>query len=233
MAEFGSAEQFIQGLKKSKNTYVECPHCRFVFSLFAANIMYGKNPPKDLLAKSQKQLTKTLDDYAKLMQRWLDNIEKFKTEKYNINYEWRNKLNLKYQEFLRREGVLKEKVRHMKNDVAATQKEIIKEKTDKALLTSRSVIEGHIAELFPIFKKTKINPADLCAMVPTQPVDFVVFDGLFQKEVKHVTFVDVKKGKSGLTDTQKSIKASVEDGHVDFKEIRVNFDKIKGNAVIK
>ena len=101
MAEFGSAEQFIQGLKKSKNTYVECPHCRFVFSLFAANIMYGKNPPKDLLAKSQKQLTKTLDDYAKLMQRWLDNIEKFKTEKYNINYEWRNKLNLKYQEFLR------------------------------------------------------------------------------------------------------------------------------------
>ena len=53
---------------------------------------------------------------------------------------------------------MKEKVRHMKQDVAATQKEIIKEKTQKALLSSRSAIEGHIAELFPLFKKTKINP---------------------------------------------------------------------------
>ena len=156
--------------------------------------MYGKNPPKDLLAKSQKIVMKAQEKLENLQEQYDIAKDSWKYDLEAKNSDWRNKLDLKYQEFLTKEGLLKEKVRHMKQDVAATQKEIIKEKTQKALLSSRSVIEGHIAELFPLFKKTKINPADLCAMIPTQPVDYVVFDGLFQKEVKAVTFVDVKKG---------------------------------------
>ena len=233
MDKHNSAEQFVQGLKKSKDTYVECPHCKMIFSLYTAKMMYGKNPPKDLLAKSQKIVMKAQEKLENLQEQYDIAKDSWKYDLEAKNSDWRNKLDLKYQEFLRKEGLLKEKVRHMKQDVAATQKEIIKEKTQKALLSSRSAIEGHIAELFPLFKKTKINPADLCAMIPTQPVDYVVFDGLFQKDVKAVTFVDVKKGGSQLSHVQKTIKESIEDGHVDFKEIRVNFDKIKGNAVIK
>jgi len=228
-----STDDFIQGLKKSKETYVECPHCRNIFSLFGAKMMYGKNPPKDILAKSQKMVLRANKKLADLQNDYDEDIEDLREQKNTLNYQWKNKIYLKNEEFRNKESLLKEKVRHIKNDVAAAQKEIIKEKTEKALLSSRSVIEGHIAELFPLFKKTKINPADLCAMVPTQPIDYVVFDGLFQKEVKNVTFVDVKKGGARLSHVQKSIKESIEDGHVAFKEIRVNFDNIKGKAEIK
>ena len=118
----------------------------------------------------------------------------------------------------------------MKSDIVYAQKEIIKEKTDLALLRSRSVIEGHIAELFPFFNKTNYNPADLCALMPTQPIDFIVFDGLFKKNVSSITFLDVKKGKSTLNSTQKQIQNVIKDGNVHMKKLRVNFGDIKGNA---
>jgi hypothetical protein len=119
----------------------------------------------------------------------------------------------------------------LKHDIAAAQKEIIKEKVDRALISQRGVIEGHIAELFPAFRKTKINPADLCALIPTAPVDFVVMEGLFRKEVTQITFLDVKKGGAYLSPVQRSIRDTIKEGNVDFKMIRVNFENIKGNAI--
>ena len=52
---------FIDGLKESKHVYAECPSCKFIFSLFNARLMYGKNPPKDLLTKSERQAKMALD----------------------------------------------------------------------------------------------------------------------------------------------------------------------------
>jgi len=193
--------------------------------------MYGKSPPKDLLSKSEKQVKKAIQNLESLQIQFDDAKEDWDRKFGDTNYRWRNKLDLKYQQYLNQERLLKEKLRHLKYDVAAANKEVIKEKVQIALLRSRSVIEGHIAELFPMFRKTRINPADLCSLIPTQPIDFVVFDGLFQKEVKSITFLDVKKGKSGLTHVQKTIRDTINDGNVKFRKLRVNFDNVKGNAV--
>jgi len=193
--------------------------------------MYGKSPPKDLLSKSEKQVKKAIQNLESLQIQFDDAKEEWDRKFGDTNYRWRNKLDLKYQQYLNQERFLKEKLRHLKSDVAAANKEVIKEKVQIALLRSRSVIEGHIAELFPIFRKTRINPADLCSLIPTQPIDFVVFDGLFQKEVKSITFLDVKKGKSGLTHVQKTIRDTINDGNVKFRKLRVNFDNVKGTAV--
>lgn len=188
--------------------------------------MYGKDPPKDTLAKSERlvrnaqlQIEKLQDGFENKQTKW--NVEK------SVMVTKRQALEDEHRHNSRE---LKEKIRHYKKDIASSQKEIIKEKVDDALLKSRNVIEGHIAELFPIFHKTRINPADLCALIPTSPLDYISFNGLFQKNVTRITFLDVKKGNAHLNPTQKSIKAAVEDGHVDFKTIKVNFDKIKGNA---
>ena len=193
--------------------------------------MYGKSPPKDLLSKSEKQVKKAIQNLESLQIQFDDAKEDWDRKFGDTNYRWRNKLDLKYQQYLNQERFLKEKLRHLKSDVAAANKEVIKEKVQIALLRSRSVIEGHIAELFPMFRKTRINPADLCSLIPTQPIDFVVFDGLFQKEVKSITFLDVKKGKSGLTHVQKTIRDTINDGNVKFRKLRVNFDNVKGTAV--
>jgi len=239
-----SVLHFINGLKFAKDIYVECPSCQYLFSLFDCRLMYGKSPPRDLIAKSVKQVKMAQANLDNLKEKFDDHIESSRTE-YDDEVEvwrtkvddlkqnWRYKLDEQYSDFLHKERTLKEKIRHMKQDVAATNKEIIKEKTKKAVLSSRSAIEGHIAELFPIFKKTRLNPADLCSLIPTQPVDFVVFNGLFQKNVNSVTFLDVKKGKSRLSPVQQQIRDSIHDGHVDFKKMRVNFDSIKGEAHIE
>ena len=178
-----------------------------------------------------KQVKKAIQNLESLQIQFDEEKEEWDRKFGDTNYRWRNKLDLKYQQYLNQERLLKEKLRHLKSDVAAANKEVIKEKVQIALLRSRSVIEGHIAELFPMFRKTRINPADLCSLIPTQPIDFVVFDGLFQKEVKSITFLDVKKGKSGLTHVQKTIRDTINDGNVKFRKLRVNFDNVKGNAV--
>ena len=221
---------FIHGLKLSKHVYVECPSCQFMFSLYNARLIYGKSPPKDLLSKSESQARKALEELALMQANVEDDTEKWRTKLEDLDYEWRNKVDLKFNDWLSKERTFKEKIRHMKSDVAATQKEVIREKVDVALLRQRGVIEGHIAELFPLFRKTRINPADLCSLISTTPVDFVVFDGLFNKEVSKVTFLDVKKGGAQLSSVQKSIRDTVKDGNVEFKKLRVNFDNVKGQA---
>ena len=217
-------------LKETRHVYTECPNCKFIFSLFNARLMNGKNPSKDLLAKYEKKTKEAIQKNEILEEQY---EEKFANLEFNTNErieKLKIKLAFNQQKFKDDERMYKEKLRHMKNDIAYAQKEIIKEKTEMALLRSRSVIEGHIAELFPFFKKTKYNPADLCALMPTQPIDFIVFNGLFQKDVKSITFLDIKKGKSQLNPTQKSIKNVIESGKIDMKKLRVNFDNVKGNA---
>ena len=230
-------DSFIQGLKSSKDIYVECPSCKYISSLYHSRLFYGKSPPKDLLSKQVTQVKHALElqetykgKYEEAKDELIWEKDEWKRNAAEKEKDWRNKISVQYQNYIYNERGLKEKIRHLKSDVAATNKEIIKEQVKKALLGSRSAIEGHIAELFPIFRKTRINPADLCALIPTSPVDFVVFDGLFHKEVNHITFLDVKKGGSNLSKTQQSIRDTIEDGKIEFKKLRVNFDNVKGHA---
>jgi len=222
--------EFIRGLKLAKNIYVECPFCSNLFSLHSSRLVYGKEPPKDILSKSEKQIKNALNKYEVLQEKYDEDIDQWELKLEGSNDEWRNKLALQYERWNSEKNLLNEKIKHIKTNIAVAQKEIIKEKVDKALLSQRGVIEGHIAELFPLFKKTRINPADLCGLIPTSPMDFIVFDGLFKKEVSNIVFLDVKKGSAQLSHVQKTIRDTIQDGNVEFKKLRVDFDKVKGTA---
>jgi len=51
------------------------------------------------------------------------------------------------------------------------------------------------------------------------PIDLIVFRGLTNKKVKHITFLDIKTGESGLNKHQKMIRDAVYDKKVEFKEV--------------
>ena len=210
---------FIDGLKESRHTYAECPNCQFIFSLFNARLMHGKNPPKDVLSKSEKQTKIALKNLDSFKEKYDFDIDELNDKMNNSLFQLKTKINLMNEEYRNNKKIFTEKIRHMKSDISYTHKEIINEKIQKSLLSQRSVIEGHIAELFPFFNKTKYNPADLCALMPTQPIDFIIFNGLFKKDVSSITFLDVKKGKAQLSQTQKQIKEVINDGKVHMKKI--------------
>jgi predicted Holliday junction resolvase-like endonuclease len=54
------------------------------------------------------------------------------------------------------------------------------------------------------------------------PIDYIAFD--FEKETIH--FIEVKTGKSKLTDRQKIIKKIVDKGNVKFNQIKIMEDEI-------
>lgn len=224
------AQSLLRGLKAVKNVYVQCPFCTEIFSLHSARLIHGKAPPKDFLSKAQRRVDLAIQRMQRFEERYETEKDDWEQKVSDTEYDWENKLAIKSERWKSQETMMKEKLRHLKSDIAAAQKEVIREKVDKALQRQRGVIEGHIAELFPMFRRTRINPADICALVPTSPIDFIAFEGLFQKNVENILFFDVKKGESGLTRVQRSIRDCIEEGNVDFKKIRVNFNRVRGRA---
>lgn len=96
-----------------------------------------------------------------------------------------------------------------------------KETTTKSRLDmQRAVIKGQLAEqLFPIIAEK--NPFVLSDMrFLGQPVDYVVFVGHTNEHVEAVYFVEVKTGKSRLSEVQQSIKSAVENQRVYWMTVR-------------
>jgi predicted Holliday junction resolvase-like endonuclease len=87
---------------------------------------------------------------------------------------------------------------------------------------SRSVVSGrvqeHLAPLCPDFLN-QFNPKD--ARFLGTPVDFIVFDGLDEGQVRNVCFVEVKTGRSALSSRERGVRRAIEDGHVSFQMMRL------------
>lgn len=81
---------------------------------------------------------------------------------------------------------------------------------------SKQVIVGKVYEqLIPFFPCFNYNPKD--ARFLGSPVDFIVFNGLDNGELKDITFVEVKSGESNqLTKREKLIQECVNSGRIEF-----------------
>lgn len=90
-----------------------------------------------------------------------------------------------------------------------------------AIEKSRAVTLGKITEHFiPYLPDFPYNPKD--ARFIGSPVDFVVFDGLNEEEVRKVVFVEVKSGSSGLSPRERRVRDAVRSGHVEWREVRLS-----------
>jgi predicted Holliday junction resolvase-like endonuclease len=88
-----------------------------------------------------------------------------------------------------------------------------------AIQKSQAVTLGKVTEHFvPYLPDFTYNPKD--ARFLGSPVDFVVFDGLNDGEVKGVVFIEVKTGKSALSSRERRIREAVQSGKVQWIELR-------------
>jgi predicted Holliday junction resolvase-like endonuclease len=91
-----------------------------------------------------------------------------------------------------------------------------------AIQKSRAVTLGKITEHFiPYLPHFSYNPKD--ARFIGSPVDFVVFDGLDEGDVRKIIFVEVKTGISGLSPRERQIRDAIRSGKVEWVEMRPAF----------
>ena len=84
---------------------------------------------------------------------------------------------------------------------------------------SQSTLIGKITEHFiPYLPDFPYNPQD--ARFLGAPIDFIVFDGLSEGEIKEVVLVEVKTNKGSLSKRERQIRDIVNQGHVKWTQIR-------------
>lgn len=94
-----------------------------------------------------------------------------------------------------------------------------------AIQKSQSVIAGKVTEHFvPYLPEFAYNPKD--ARFLGTPIDFIVFDGLDEGQIKSIVFAEVKTGSSTMNTRERQVRDAVQAGKVEWIEIRpqLNFD---------
>ena len=95
---------------------------------------------------------------------------------------------------------------------------------EEAKARSRPILAGQFSEqLAPYLPNFKWSPTET-KYVGGKPIDFIVFKGLDQKEVKEVVFVEVKSGESRLTPMEKTLRDTITAKKVNWEEYRVPHD---------
>ena len=93
-----------------------------------------------------------------------------------------------------------------------------------AVSQSRAITRGQVFEQFAAyFPGFGFNPKD--AQFLGKPVDFVVFDGLDEGDVRRIVFVEIKTGNAALTTRERRIREAIERGHVEWRELRLAGDR--------
>lgn len=84
---------------------------------------------------------------------------------------------------------------------------------------SRSMVTGKIAEHFiPYLPDFPYNPQD--ARFMGAPINFIVFNGMSDGELKEVVLVEVKTNTSSLSKRERQLRDAVNEGRVKWTEVR-------------
>ena len=90
-----------------------------------------------------------------------------------------------------------------------------------AVMKSRAVLSGMFSEqLAPFLPDFNYSPTE-CRFIG-KPIDFICFNGLDNKNVKEIVFVEVKSGNAKLSFSEKKLKEAVEKKKVRWEEYRVD-----------
>ncbi len=89
-----------------------------------------------------------------------------------------------------------------------------------AVQRSQAVTVGKVTEqLLPYLPGFRFNPKD--ARFLGSPVDFVVFDGLDEGELRGVWFLEVKTGNAVLSGRERQIRDAILEKRVGWDELRL------------
>lgn len=89
-----------------------------------------------------------------------------------------------------------------------------------AVERSRAALSGQVSEqIAPWLPDFPVNPAD--ARFVGKPVDFVAFSGADQGAVREIVFIEVKSGRSTLSQVERSVRDAILQGRVRWVEYRI------------
>ncbi len=213
--------------RQEHRIFGRCPNCGKGFRLSEAKLTYGKELPRDILIGLKKErdllqqkldtLTSQIEDMEGDHESDINNMEvDYENEKDAMQSDHEHELDKIKQHF-------KDK---MDQEVQRELKKQVKEIRQDAIARSRVTTLGRTIErIAPMFSGFGHNPADVRPLF--EPIDFVVFKGLFSGEVTDVIFVEFKTGQSQLNTTQRSIRNAVARKRVHFEEARMTKQMLK------
>lgn len=109
-----------------------------------------------------------------------------------------------------------EEIEFIKSEVPS----IIVEERQKAIKSSQAVIKGKTTEqIVPFLPNFKYNPSN-CRFLGS-PIDFVIFDGMYEGKIREVIIMDVKTGNASLTQRQKDIQDCIKNGKISFEILKM------------
>ena len=100
-----------------------------------------------------------------------------------------------------------------------------------AIKGSQAAVSGRVFErVAPYLPGFAFNPRDVRFI--GDPVDFVVFDGLAEGNLRRVVFVEVKTGAGDLNSNERRVKSSIVERRVEWQMYRVPEDQAaaRGNG---
>lgn len=140
---------------------------------------------------------------------------------FSLKEQVRDLARQQFQQWLEREAQeirrqsLEQARREMEMELREREERIRKE----AVQQSQAVTRGRVIEQFaPYLPQFTYSPMD--AHFIGNPIDFIVFDGLADGEVREVVFVEVKTGTTGLNPHQRLVRKAIQEHRVRWQEMR-------------
>lgn len=117
-----------------------------------------------------------------------------------VAYQIGNKIGQKTRDF------------YWKNELPSHRKD--------AVLKSRAILGGHFSEqMAPFLPNFPYLPTE-CKFLG-KPIDFIAFNGMDDKKIDEVVFVEVKSGNSKLSSQEKNLKEAIKNKKVKWEEYRI------------
>jgi predicted Holliday junction resolvase-like endonuclease len=104
-------------------------------------------------------------------------------------------------------------------------RDIRRNAVSQSLAVTRGQVFEQFAAYFPDFE---FSPKD--AQFLGKPVDFVVFDGLDEGELRRIVFVEIKTGEASLSTRERRIRDAIRRGDVEWRELRLGADGSSSRA---
>lgn len=89
--------------------------------------------------------------------------------------------------------------------------------------SGRTRVGTTVEQLVPFVKEMPFDPSDM-RILSGGPVDYIVFDGLCDGDLRELVFLDIKTGKAKKNDAQKQVQRCADLGRVRFALFEVTQD---------
>ncbi len=170
-----------------------------------------------------------------LIGKWIYDKTKWSDKKKALDFEWKLKLETqdnKYRNQLleqqKNNELIVRKLAHewelkYTGDLAEI-KELIqsaeKYMRHDAIKRSKRTLLGKLWEqVSPYLPKFPFKPSDMKFL--GSPIDFIIFDGASENDIKEVIFLEVKSGDSTLSTQERKLKKAIEEGRVSWRLFNV------------